>query len=103
MNSVQDLPVFDAAEYLDTQDAIAAYLEAVVAEDIALLPAALGTVARARGMSALARDTGLARESLYRALSPDGNPTLSTLSKVLSAYGVEIALKAVREPVTSTS
>jgi len=99
MTSVHDLPVFDASEYLDTEDAVAAYLEAVVAENIAMLPAALGTVARARGMSALARDTGLARESLYRALSEDGNPTLSTLSKVLSAYGVEIALKPARELV----
>ncbi|MCL2482674.1 MAG: putative addiction module antidote protein [Propionibacteriaceae bacterium] len=101
MTRVQDLPVFNAAEYLDTEDAIAAYLEAVAEEDIAMLPAALGTVARARGMSALARDTGLARESLYRALSEDGNPTLSTLIKVLSAYGVEIALKPVRELVNS--
>lgn len=99
MTSVHDLPVFDASEYLDTEDAVAAYLEAVVAENIAMLPAALGTVARARGMSALARDTGLARESLYRALSEDGNPTLSTLSKVLSAYRVEIALKPARELV----
>lgn len=97
MTSVHDLPAFDAAEYLDTEEAIAAYLEAVADEDIALLPAALGTVARARGMTALARDTGLARESLYRALSEDGNPTLSTLSKVLSAYGVEIALKPARD------
>ena len=93
MTSVHDLPMFDAAEYLDTEDAIAAYLGAVVEEDISMLPGALGVVARARGMSALARDTGLARESLYRALSQDGNPTLSTLNKVLSAYGVEIVLK----------
>jgi len=97
MTSVRELPVFDAAEHLDTEVAIAAYLEAVVEEDISMLPAALGTVARARGMSALARDTGLARESLYRALSEGGNPTLSTLSKVLSAYGVQITLKPARE------
>ena len=97
MTSVRELPVFDAAEHLDTEVAIAAYLEAVAEEDISMLPAALGTVARARGMSALARDTGLARESLYRALSEGGNPTLSTLSKVLSAYGVQITLKPARE------
>ena len=97
MTSAHDLPAFDAAEYLDSEDAIAAYLEAVAEDDIALLPAALGTVARARGMSALARDTGLARESLYRALSQDGNPTLSTLSKVLSAYGVHIVLTPARD------
>jgi len=101
MTSIRDLPVFDAAEYLDTEDAIAAYLEAVAEEDITMLPAALGTVARARGMSALARDTGLARESLYRALSEDGNPTLSTLSKVLSAYGVKIILEPTRELVAA--
>jgi len=101
MTSVHDLPVFDAAEYLDTEDAVADYLEAVVEEDITMLPAALGTVARARGMSSLARDTGLARESLYRALSEDGNPTLSTLSKVLSAYGVQISLKPAREELVA--
>jgi len=101
MTSIHELPVFDAAEYLDSENAVAAYLAAVAEEDIALLPAALGTVARARGMSTLARDTGLARESLYRALSEDGNPTLSTLSKVLAAYGVEITLKPVGELVNA--
>jgi probable addiction module antidote protein len=83
---------FDMAEYLETEEDIAYYLETTAAEDISLLPAALGTVARARGMSDLARSTGLSRETLYRTLAEGGNPTLSTLSKVLEVYGVRISL-----------
>jgi len=88
---------FDMAEYLETEEDIAYYLEATAEEDISLLPAALGTVARARGMSDLARSTGLSRETLYKTLSEGGNPTLSTLSKVLEAYGVRISLTTANE------
>ena len=80
------------AEYLESGEDIAYYLEATALEDISLLPAALGTVARARGMSDLARITGLSRETLYKTLAIGGNPTLSTLSKILDAYGVRISL-----------
>ena len=85
---------FDAAEYLRTEVDIAAYLEAVLAEDDPrLLAAALGDVARARGMTQLARKTGLSREALYRALSAEGNPELATVTKVLRALGLRISIQ----------
>jgi probable addiction module antidote protein len=95
----ETLHKFDMAEYLETEEDIAYYLEATAEEDISLLPAALGTVARARGMSDLAKTTGLSRETLYKTLSEGGNPTLSTLSKVLGAYGVRIKLAPSNEDV----
>src|SRR5258708_2210952 len=85
---------FDTAEYLNSEADIAAYLEAVLAEDdLRLLVAALGDVARARGMTQLARDTGLSREALYRALSTEGNPELATVTKVLRALGLRLAIQ----------
>jgi len=103
MTETNKLHKFDMSEYLESEEDIAYYLEATAEEDIALLPAALGTVARARGMSDLSRRTGLSRETLYKTLSADGNPTLGTLSKVLEVYGVRISLtptnkKATRQP-----
>ena len=71
---------WDAAEHLDTDEDMAAYLEAALEEgDPALIGAALGDIARAKGMTQIARDTGLGRESLYKALSPDGNPEFATI------------------------
>ena len=99
---INKLHRFDMAEYLETEEDIAYYLEATAEENISLLPAALGTVARARGMSDLARSTGLSRETLYKTLSEEGNPTLSTLSKVLDAYGVRISLKPLHEKAIYT-
>jgi len=88
---------FDAAEYLDSPDMIAAYLAAAFEEgDQALMRAALNDVARARGMSELQKETGLKRETLYKALGEKGNPTLDTLSKVLAAFGVRLSI----EPAT---
>jgi probable addiction module antidote protein len=88
---------FDAAEYLRDEADIAAYLEAAAAdEDPRVLAAALGDVARARGMSELARKTGIAREALYRSLSVDGNPELATLTKVLRAFGMRLAIQPAR-------
>jgi probable addiction module antidote protein len=82
---------WDAAEHLDTPEAIAAYLEAAFEDgDPKLISAALGDVARANSMTSLARETGLSRESLYRALSGDGNPEFSTVLKVLHALGVRL-------------
>ncbi|TYO63631.1 putative addiction module antidote protein [Bradyrhizobium hipponense] len=82
---------FDAAEYLDNSEAIAAYLsEAFETRDAGFITEAIGTVARARGMSALAKDTGLSRENLYKALSSEGHPEFSTVMKVLSSLGVEL-------------
>ena len=92
MIDTKKLHRFDMAEYLETEEDIAYYLEVTALEDILLLPAALGAVARARGMSDLARTTGLSRETLYKTLSTGGNPTLSTLSRILEAYGVRISL-----------
>ncbi|MGB6452380.1 MAG: addiction module antidote protein [Steroidobacteraceae bacterium] len=84
---------FEAAEYLRDEADIAAYLEAAAADDDPrVLAAALGDVARARGMSELARKTGIAREALYRSLSADGNPELATLTKVLRAFGMRLAI-----------
>ena len=85
---------FDTAEYLNSEADITAYLEAVLAEDDPrLLVAALGDVARARGMTQLARETGLSREALYRALSTEGNPELATVTKVLRALGLRLAIQ----------
>ena len=82
---------YDTAEYLDSQEAVAAYIDAVLEDgDPALIAQALGTVARARGMSQIARDTGLSRESLYRALSAEGNPEFGTVLRVLKALGLRL-------------
>lgn len=87
-------PVFDAAEYLDNPEIIARYLsEALESGDPRLITKAIGTVARAEGMTSVARAAGLNRESLYRALDAGGNPELDTLVKVLSALGVRLTAK----------
>ena len=86
--------LFDAAEVLGDDARIAAYLEEAFAEgDPALIASAIGDVARARNMTAIARETGLTRETLYRAFSPDGNPTLSTLSAVVKALGFQLSIQ----------
>ena len=70
---------------------MAAYLEAALEEDDpSLLAAALGDIARAKGMTEIARDTGLGRESLYKALSPDGNPEFGTVLKVIHSLGLKM-------------
>jgi probable addiction module antidote protein len=82
---------WDPAEHLDTEADMAAYLEAALEEgDPALVAAALGDIARAKGMSQLARETGLGRESLYKALSPSGNPEFATVMKVVAALGLKL-------------
>lgn len=88
---------FDSARHLKTQEDIALYLQAVLEEnDPALFSHALGQVARAKGMTQLARETGLAREALYRALSTDGNPELATVMKVMKALGVHLSAEPAR-------
>ncbi|WP_417703716.1 addiction module antidote protein [Rheinheimera aquimaris] len=87
---------YDVAEHLRTPEEMAAYLEASIAEcdgDASFVAKALGDIARAKGMTELARDTGLGRESLYKALSADGNPQLSTVLKVAKALGLEFSVK----------
>jgi probable addiction module antidote protein len=82
---------WDVTEHLKTEEDMAAYLEAALEDgDPALVAAALGDIARAKGMSQIARETGLGRESLYKALSPDGNPEFSTVLKVVRALGIRL-------------
>lgn len=82
---------WDPAQHLETEQDMAAYLEAALGEgDPALVAAALGDIARAKGMTQLARETGLGRESLYKALSPTGNPEFATVMKVVAALGLEL-------------
>jgi probable addiction module antidote protein len=82
---------WDAAEYLQSEEDMAAYLEAALEEnDPALVAAALGDICRAKGMTQIARDAGLGRESLYKALSPDGNPEFATVLKVVRSLGLRL-------------
>lgn len=86
---------WDAAEYLDSDEDMAAYLEAALEDnDPALFAAALGDIARAKGMTQIARETGLGRESLYKALSPEGNPEFATVMKVVHSLGLSLHAKA---------
>ena len=88
---------WDAAEHLETEEDMVAYLEAALEEaDPALVAAALGDIARAQGMTAIARQTGLGRESLYRALSPEGNPEFATVLKVVKALGLRLHASPAR-------
>ncbi len=84
---------YDLAEQLRTPEEMAAYLDAWFEEapdDATGIARALGDIARARGMTQVARDAGLSRESLYKALSKDGNPSFATILKVASALGVRL-------------
>ena len=84
---------YDVAEHLRTPEEMAAYLEASLEEangDSALIAKALGDIARAKGMAQVARDAGLSRESLYKALSGDRSPDFDTVLKVLGALGLEL-------------
>lgn len=85
---------YDTAEYLDTPERVALYIEAVLEDgDPALIRDAIGTVARARGMTQIARETGMSRESLYKALSETGNPSFDTVTKVLKALGMRLSVE----------
>ncbi len=86
-----ELPQFDAAPYLDNEESIAAYLTDILeANDAALLAAALGDIARARGMSEIAKLAGITREALYKALRPDSAPRFDTVNRVCTALGVRL-------------
>ena len=86
---------WDAAEHLKSEEDMAAYLEAALEEqDPAQFAAALGDVARAKGMTQIAHEAGLGRESLYKALSADGNPEFATVLKVLRSLGLKLHAKA---------
>ena len=92
--NVDDLPEFDAAPYLGTDTAIAAYLTDILeANDAALLASALGDIARARGMSEIARSAGITREALYKALRPGSAPRFDTVNRVCNALGVRLVVQ----------
>ena len=93
MAKTKTLP-YDTADYLTTIEHITGYLEAVLEDgNPELVAAALGDIARSKGMTHLARVTGLGRESLYKALSPTGNPELATVLKVIRALGMTLTVK----------
>lgn len=84
---------WDAAKFLDTEEDIVAYLDAVMEEgDLPFLCKALGDVARSKGMTEIAKKTGMSRESLYKALSEKGNPSLATVAAVLDAMGLRLSV-----------
>ncbi len=88
---------WDVAEHLETVEDMAAYLEAALEEgDPALVAAAMGDIARAKGITQIARETGLGRESLYKALSPEGNPEFATVMKVMRALGLKLHATAAQ-------
>ena len=93
---VADLPEFDIAEHLDSEQAMAEYLTVVLEENVpAALAGALGSIARARGMTEIAKASGITREALYRALRPDAQPRFDTISRVCTALGVKLVVQAV--------
>lgn len=98
---IADLPQFDITEHLDSEEAIAAYLTAVIEEnDPSELAHALGVVARARGMTHVAQETGLAREALYKALRPGAQPRFETVQRVCAALGVKLGVTPAHVPTT---
>ncbi|MDD9209833.1 addiction module antidote protein [Aeromonas dhakensis] len=92
---------YDAADYLKSDEDMLHYLEAVMEEgDPALIAAALGDIARARNLSQLARDVGMSREGLYKALSGEGNPTFATITKVAGALGLRFGVQLAKQPAS---
>ncbi len=93
---IADLPEFDITEYLDSEQAIAEYITVVLEEnDPSALTHALGVIARARGMTDIAKDSGLTREALYRALRSDAQPRFDTVSRVCAALGIKLVAQPV--------
>ncbi|WP_332305362.1 addiction module antidote protein [Rhizobium sp. GR12] len=93
---------YDAARYLDSNEALAVYIaDATESGDAQELAHALGVVARAKGMTDLSRQTGLPRQTLYKALSGEGNPELATIAKVADALGYRLALIAKSQTETA--
>ncbi len=88
---------WDAVEYLKTEEDMVAYLEAALEDgDASLIVAALGDIARAKGMTQIAQDAGLGRESLYKSLSSTGNPGFSTILKVVHALGLQFRVQTAQ-------
>ncbi len=96
MINASDLPTFDLAEHLKTDEEIAIYLQQVIDEnDPGELAYALGVVAKARGMSKIAEDSGIGREALYKALRADSPPRFETISRVMNALGVKLTVAPI--------
>lgn len=94
---IASLPEFDMAEYLPDEQAIAEYLTIVLEEnDPGELAHALGTIARARGMTEVAKASGLTREALYKALRPNSHPRFDTISRVCAAFGVRLVAQVAQ-------
>jgi probable addiction module antidote protein len=94
--NIDDLPEWDSARYLDSDEAIAVYLTDILeANDAGLLASALGNIARARGMTEIARAAGITREALYKALRPDSAPRFDTVNRVCTALGVRLVAQAI--------
>lgn len=88
---------WDASEYLESEADIAAYLNAALEDgDTSVIATALGNIARAKGMTQLAKETGITRDGLYKALSPTGNPSFDTVQKVVKAFGLKIDVATAR-------
>lgn len=96
MTKIANLPTFDMAEHLKTEEDVAAYLSLVLEEnDSAELAHALGVIARARGMSEIASASGLTREALYKALRPGSQPRFDTINRVCGALGVRLVAQPI--------
>jgi probable addiction module antidote protein len=100
MNNSTSTSTYDVSDYLRTPEDMAAYLEACIEEangDAAFIAKALGDIARAQGMTQVARDAGLSRESLYKALSGERSPSFDTILKVVSALGLKLSASVRQE------
>ncbi len=98
-DKVDALPDFDPADYLKSEAAIAAYLNEFLEEgDPAMIAEALGIAARAKGMTEVAKETGMAREALYKALRPESSPRFDTILRVMKAFGVRLVAEPIRQP-----
>jgi probable addiction module antidote protein len=92
---IKNLPKFDVVDYLQTEKDIAGYLSAVLEDgDPALFVAAIGDIARAKGMTEIAKKSGITRESLYRALKIEARPRFETVAKVIHALGMKLSVHA---------
>ncbi len=95
---------FDPAKYLDSEEAVEAFLqEAFATEDAKFIAQAIGVAARAKSMTDIAKKSGISREALYKILSEDGNPTLKTLLPVLSALGLSLSVSGKNQHVHATT
>ena len=96
---IDDLPEFDMAQQLKSTEDIAAYVTMVIEDgDAAELAHALGVIAKARGMSEIAKSTGITREALYKALRPNAKPRFDTINRVVAALGVRLVAQPVHSP-----